>query len=205
VVTPMTCGIYLISSAQANVYYVGQSSDIDVRWRAHRHALRGRSKGRINKLLKRSWDKYGESAFSFSILEECDKEQLTAREQHWIDHFRDLHGSRVANTESPCDSPMRGRTHTAEARMKISIAHTGRRNSANSQRMQKDNPAKRLDVRPKISASVRKVEVINVETGFTWPSIKDCAETLGVSYQYVQAALRAPGRLCCGLTLREFA
>lgn len=35
--------------------------------------------------MQRSWDKYGESSFDFSVLEECAKGQLFEREQHYID------------------------------------------------------------------------------------------------------------------------
>lgn len=38
--------------------------------------------------MQRSWDKYGESAFVFAVLERCPSEQAVAREQVWIDKLQ---------------------------------------------------------------------------------------------------------------------
>lgn len=78
----MKCGIYKIVNKINNKIYIGQSEDIDRRWKQHMY-------GKGNKHLRSSFLKYGLLNFEFSILEECenDKTLLTSKEQYWIDHF----------------------------------------------------------------------------------------------------------------------
>lgn len=64
----MTQGIYKINNTVvSNAYYLGSSMDIDDRWTVHRWALRNNR--HENSRLQRAWNKYGESAFSFEIIE----------------------------------------------------------------------------------------------------------------------------------------
>ena len=61
------CGIYMIKNIVNNKVYVGQSIDIYGRWTEHICALRG--KYHANNHLQRSWNKYQEHSFEFSIIE----------------------------------------------------------------------------------------------------------------------------------------
>ena len=75
-------GIYLIKNIFNDKTYVGQSSDIHGRFRRHISALS--SHEHANKYLQADWDKYGEEAFEFSILEECQEDELNDREKYYI-------------------------------------------------------------------------------------------------------------------------
>lgn len=78
-----------------------------------------------NRYLQRAWCKYGEESFSFTILEIVgDVSAVVRREQCWLDKSR-VTGN-VYNFGDSADNPMRGRTHSDEARRKISEAHSGR-------------------------------------------------------------------------------
>ena len=81
----MTCGIYLISNLINNKIYVGQSINIEKRWTQHKRELRNNI--HENKRLQNAWNKYGEENFEFSIVEECDINQLNQREIYWISKF----------------------------------------------------------------------------------------------------------------------
>jgi group I intron endonuclease len=125
-----SCGIYQIRNKVSGLIYIGQSSKINSRWIGHRHLLRTQSdrlnrgeepSKRCNRHLLYSWAKYGEDAFEFTVLENCALSDLTAREKFWIDDAR-TKGIILANTAGPCDNPMRGQKHTAEALAKISLA-----------------------------------------------------------------------------------
>lgn len=75
-------GIYCITNNINNKRYIGQSKDIYKRWSVHICLL---NKGEHdNKHLQNSWSKYGESNFSFTIIEECDEECLDERECYYI-------------------------------------------------------------------------------------------------------------------------
>src|SRR6266852_1262590 len=77
------CGIYKIFCTRSGSFYIGSSKHIHARWRAHRKALnQGLSPC---KRLQRAWNKYGEEAFEFIVLEKCLEFELEIREQFFID------------------------------------------------------------------------------------------------------------------------
>lgn len=82
----LTTGVYVIRNLVNGKVYVGSTcSTFQSRWADHRKSLRG--KFHANRHLQRAWDKYGEAAFEFSVLEECpvEKDRLLALEQYYID------------------------------------------------------------------------------------------------------------------------
>jgi group I intron endonuclease len=81
----MNCksGIYAIINIVNNRWYIGSAVNVERRWYRHRSDLR--TQVHINRHLQRSWNKYGEQAFVFLFLEECEKNDLLKREQYYID------------------------------------------------------------------------------------------------------------------------
>lgn len=79
-------GIYKICNLVNNKVYIGQSVDIESRRVAHIEALR--SQRHYNDHLNKSFKKYGESSFEFTIIEEC--EDLDIREVYWILYYRSI-------------------------------------------------------------------------------------------------------------------
>lgn len=76
-------GIYQILCTVSGKSYVGSSKQIYVRWSQHRSKLR---KGaHASPRLQQAWNKHGEAAFAFSVLEECPVDKLFEREQFHID------------------------------------------------------------------------------------------------------------------------
>lgn len=85
-----TSGIYRIFCVDSEKSYVGSAVNIEARWRLHRHDLR--QKKHHSTHLQRAWDKYGEKAFSFEIIEEVTElESLVQREQFHLDRFNAHH------------------------------------------------------------------------------------------------------------------
>lgn len=80
-----TTGIYAIRNKKTRKCYVGSAAEIEKRWSVHRHHLR-KNKHHSTK-LQRSWNKHGESCFTFRILERCSLKMLARREQYWMDHY----------------------------------------------------------------------------------------------------------------------
>jgi group I intron endonuclease len=86
-------GIYAIRHLESGKVYVGSASNISKRWSRHRKDLRaGVHK---NKHLQAAWNKYGEEAFVFEILELTS--EFDAREQYWIDKTECLNADKGYN------------------------------------------------------------------------------------------------------------
>lgn len=128
---PNQSGIYQIICKVNNKVYIGSSSNIKYRFRMHKQFLRSNDKHE-NTLLRRAWNKYGESNFEFEVLEYCSKEELLDREQLYLDFIFFLEqlnpGNVTFNISKIANSPY-GYTHTKEARKKMSAANKGRKRS----------------------------------------------------------------------------
>ena len=73
-------GIYSLTNNITGDIYVGQSVDLHRRMMEHRCPCS--TKG--NRLICRALKKYGFGNFTFSVLEECQKEELDSKEIFWI-------------------------------------------------------------------------------------------------------------------------
>ena len=79
----MKIGIYRIKNLINNKIYIGSTKNIKARWAKHKTLLKHNKHQNIH--LQKSWNKYGESAFIFEIIEECEIDNLLNREQFFID------------------------------------------------------------------------------------------------------------------------
>lgn len=106
----MKSGIYEIKCTVSNKSYVGSSNWINRRWRSHRYSL---SKGAAHtKALQSAWNKYGEEAFTFMVLEYCSVEQLEEREVYWMKTKDSV--TKGYNCSYEVDAPRRGTKMTPE-------------------------------------------------------------------------------------------
>ena len=62
--------------------YIGQSVNIERRFDEHKKYT-----NRTGKYLHNSMNKYGVDNFSFEIIEECKKSELSEREKYWISYY----------------------------------------------------------------------------------------------------------------------
>jgi len=70
-------GIYLLTHIESGQKYVGQSTNIKARLRAHASGFGG---GEIGRAVRQ----YGWASFNAKVLEDCPLEELNAAEQRWI-------------------------------------------------------------------------------------------------------------------------
>lgn len=80
-------GIYLITNQINNKVYVGQSVNIEQRWRAHRSRPFNLNSNDYEKPLYRAIRKYGLDNFEFKVIEVCREEELNEKEEKWIRYF----------------------------------------------------------------------------------------------------------------------
>lgn len=81
------CGIYKITNLVNNKCYIGQSINIERRWRDHKQRVSNDHYQNFDAPLYCAFRKYGLTSFDFSILEECKKEDLDEREIYYISLF----------------------------------------------------------------------------------------------------------------------
>ena len=118
----VSSGVYQIRNQMNGKRYIGGSECLQRRKKEHLGDLRRRQ--HYNSHLQRAFDKYGESAFVFSILEYVeDVSQLILREQHYLDALNPEY-----NMALVAGSPMTGRHHTQGTRVRMSAAQSGKHN-----------------------------------------------------------------------------
>jgi group I intron endonuclease len=116
-------GIYLISNKKTGEGYVGSS--INVVDRCNRHKIKLRNGQHHSRFLQRSWDKYGEDAFLFYLLEAVDEPRaLVGREQYYIDTLRPSYNA------NPIATTMLGFKHSEETKAKVSRGGIGKHSHA---------------------------------------------------------------------------
>ena len=82
----MTSGIYKFQNLITQEVYIGQSVDIQERYKHHqREWLNGTTK------LYQAIQQYGWDNFSHEIVEYCSIDQLNERERYWIDYYDSWH------------------------------------------------------------------------------------------------------------------
>lgn len=79
-------GIYMFFNMISGKRYVGSSTDIYNRIHEHYYNLKNNKSH--NAHFQSSWNKYGEEAFMFCVLEYCDTEIRFSREQYYIDTLK---------------------------------------------------------------------------------------------------------------------
>jgi group I intron endonuclease len=80
-------GVYKITNIVNGKVYIGSSADVDKRFSSHLRTLRNST--HRNVFLQRSWWKYGEESFEFTVIEEVlSEDSLLIREQAWIDKLK---------------------------------------------------------------------------------------------------------------------
>jgi group I intron endonuclease len=140
---PYKSGVYKIENKNNGRVYIGSAVDFKKRWRQHRNDL---NSGRHHsQKLQRAWNKYGEDAFVFAVVEIVfDESELLTREQAWIDFWdSSKHGYNISPTAGNCRGVVpseaarahmseaqrrRGKRkpHSEESKRKMSIALKGR-------------------------------------------------------------------------------
>lgn len=112
-------GVYVIEHIASGKKYVGSAAkSIKARWRHHRYQLRKGTHHSI--ILQRAWNKYGESAFAFRILEVTKPEHAVAVEQTFIDWLKSIdprYGFNIAPKADSC----RGVKHGVAVRSACSV------------------------------------------------------------------------------------
>lgn len=85
------CGIYQYINKINNKSYIGQSINIQKRYREHKNAAFNPNNKDYDQTIHRAIRKYGLENFDFVILEECSPEELDQKEVYWIAYYDTYH------------------------------------------------------------------------------------------------------------------
>jgi group I intron endonuclease len=114
-------GIYLIRQIETGRSYIGSSVNIERRWKEHRQRIK---KGtHPAKHLANAFNLYGEEAFEFVVLEECDISDEAIRierENYWMLLIQPVFNS------APVAGSVFGLKRSDEVRKRMSEAQKGR-------------------------------------------------------------------------------
>ena len=82
-------GIYKFTNLINGKIYVGQSRNIERRYKDHLNRAKNNfaSNNEYNTLIHKAIRKYGVENFSFEILEECSIKELNNKEEYWINYY----------------------------------------------------------------------------------------------------------------------
>lgn len=116
-------GVYTITNTIDGKMYVGCATIVEDRWRRHKGQLRRQKHHSI--YLQRAWDKYGEEAFEFEVLVECDIDYMFSEENYWC-NLLGVHDHNYGYNVAPT-SPTGSCGHSVETRKKIGDANRGRK------------------------------------------------------------------------------
>lgn len=186
-------GIYEIRNIHNGNRYIGSATRIDGRWRDHKRSL-----GRNNHhaiAMQRAWNKYGESAFEFSKLLICSKENLIMYEQAFFDFYSPAYnsapiaGSQIGYRHTEISrkkmsasrrkdfSPMKGRSHSDEAKAKMAAANSGVVQSQETIRQRMETILSRHGKHPaKRKFTERDIRQMRARMAAGEPAVTLCAE-----------------------------
>jgi len=133
--------VYIIRNVLNNKLYVGSTRrEGSERWMEHRKNLRGNRHHSF--YLQRAWNKNGESAFQFEIIQkDVPSESIREHEQYWMDILKPEYnvspsangpGSLSAETKAKISAKLKGRKASPETRALLSKLRTGKKLSPES-------------------------------------------------------------------------
>ena len=151
----MVAGIYAIVNRETGDRYVGSTGDLLEREQGHLSRLRHNR--HPNPHLQAAWNKYGETAFEFVVLEEVAPELLLQAEQGHINQ-------RAEYNILPLAGRSTGYTHTAEGKRKMSAIYYRSRGVVEKPYVEAGSEADKARLLVySLASKARKLETIGVE------------------------------------------
>lgn len=120
-------GVYCFTNTRNGKKYVG-SAAASVHGRKTNHLAMLRNNVHHSIHFQRAWNKYGEAAFKWRIIEQCAPECCVTREQFWIDKLKSAN-PKYGYNRNPKASSSLGVKRSDETKAKIAAANRGRKAS----------------------------------------------------------------------------
>jgi len=199
----MSIGIYKIINPKGKIY-IGQSINIEERWRKY-NKLNCKRQPKLYNSLK----KYGPEKHKFKIIEKCSLKLLNKREIYWKQYHNSINeglncelfdigqGYRSNEVKEKISNSLKGKTKSKEHCLNISKAKIGipskRKGKPDLKQKGKPKPGAGGKGNPKPGAGPKKGKHILYEkTGEIFYSIKECMVKLGIHNKKMYILLNTP-------------
>jgi len=201
----MKTGIYKIENKINNKVYIGSATDIKKRWRDHRWYLIHNK--HHNSHLQSSWIKYGIESFEFSVILECEIDDLLIKELEQILIHNSFNNKLGYNVNDP-EHTFLNRKHSEETKQLLSQLKLGEKNPMFGKRGDKHpkfNKEVSIESRNKMSLShigiptnrrthtkLTENDVINIRKMYHEDKISqpNIASTFNVSYTTINKIIK---------------
>ena len=127
--------IYMIINNINNKIYIGQTKDVERRFKHHKIYLKNEK--HYNKQLQEDYNKYGDDNFDYIVLCECDPKYLNEMEEYYIFELMSYDKNIGYNKTYGGE----GGSKPFEIRKKISNSHKGKCVSEDTKRKIRENHA----------------------------------------------------------------
>lgn len=176
-------GIYAIQNKINGKIYVGQSIDIERRWKDEKRTKK------VNIFFKRAIEKYGLENFFFYVLKECERKDLNYWEAFYVKLYHSFDSDFGYNLTSGGDHwyKVQFRHLTDEHKRKISESHKGKS-------WQTEEGKKRgAEKRHQKTLETHKKDIYCLETDKIYHSYEELIDELGLDINLVHKCLRGVG------------
>lgn len=122
--------IYKIVNKVNGKFYIGSTNNLIKRWRNHKSSLNRNV--HENSYLQKAWNKYGEAAFEFFVLEEVNDDNRIEREIYYINetkcYDRDIgyNFDKNPSDKSGANNPFYGKNHKEQTKQKLRLIANNR-------------------------------------------------------------------------------
>lgn len=121
--------VYMIMNLINWKIYIGQTTNLTVRWRDHLKSA-SKPKSKKHQLLHKALAKYGVSNFIFTTIQSSnDYAEALELEKYWIEFYQSntkKYGSSAGYNQTAGGEGWLGNHHTKETKLKISIKNSGK-------------------------------------------------------------------------------
>ena len=197
----MNSGIYAIKNLINDKMYIGSSVDVDIRYKSHISALRNTN--HPNRYLQAAFNKHGEKAFDFELLEKCEHEFLLTKEKEYILAKNTLNRKYGYNLAPEPYGGSRGIVWSQKSKNKLS--NTLKKQYKNKERVAasfKHSNSAKLKIskagRGRIASNRRPIWCNQTEICYL--SLHHAAAALNISLSGIADVLAKRKKLVCGYT-----
>lgn len=184
-------GIYLITNLITKEKYVGQSIDIERRWKEHRFHNKP-------SLIHTMIEQYGIENFTFEVIEECPVDELNGKEVYWIkyyDSFENGYNLTRGGKGFYYDLDKIYQDYLETNSMSKTAINVGCHVNTIRNILRVFGVDK---TECQVSKPVEKIDILTKEALCTYSSLSDAASSMGVTLNAIKKAANGDSKTSCG-------